>query len=491
MPGLENYDLNTNGFGSEGQQLLDLQKAMVAGEITGMQTVNLPLTQQPLKAESLEKILKILEFRNSDIKLWNSIPKLSAFNTVEEFLQLSSYGNSTGGFYQEGELSDVVDSSYVRRASLVKYIQVTGEVTMQAQMVRSYIDAMRQEVENKTQWVVRRIDQALTKADSNIIPEEFDSLYAQHASIGTGQGFLYSDFENYYNSGTVIDLRGKSLTQNDVQDAAIQVDLNYGNVNSLFGPTTVISGLAQDYYQSQRILMNADSGYAGMIGTVPKAIATTIGDVALIGDKFMASDKPRMTVDPATTAKAPAAPTGVAVNLRADNLVKYKGTELGNVYYGVTSLNRYGESPLEIFATPVTLAAGQRPDITFTPPSSMNPVSGYTIYRTEVTTSTDPTQLTFYPIFRISVDQFNVGVNGGAAKNIGDRGYYLPNTESAFLTDMSEEVMSFKQLAPISKLDLAVLSMSRRFIIFLFGTPQLYAPKKMVKFINAAKNYKK
>jgi hypothetical protein len=44
-----------------------------------------------------------------------------------------------GGFYGEGALSDVQDSTYIRRAEKIKYIQVTGEVTLQAQMVKSML----------------------------------------------------------------------------------------------------------------------------------------------------------------------------------------------------------------------------------------------------------------------------------------------------------------------------------------------------------------
>src|ERR1035437_6256219 len=153
-------DFQEGFLGGEQEGAMELLKAMQAGQITGRDTANQTLTMEPLKAESLETTLKVLEFRQKDIKLLNRMPKLTAYNTVEEFLQLQSYGIERGGFYNEGELSDTEDSQYVRRAAKVKYIQITGEVTMQAQMVRSYVDAMRQEVENKTMWVQRRINRS-------------------------------------------------------------------------------------------------------------------------------------------------------------------------------------------------------------------------------------------------------------------------------------------------------------------------------------------
>ena len=52
------------------------------------------------------------------------------------------------------------------------------------------------------------------------------------------------------------------------------------------------------------------------------------------------------------------------------------------------------------------------------------------------------------------------------------------------------EVIEFAQLAPLMKMDLALLSPAYRFMILLYGTPLLYAPRKMVRIINIG-NYKK
>lgn len=468
----------------------DLIKAMTAGQITGRDTTNLSLTQEPLKAESLEHNLKLLEFRTKDIKLWNAVPKMSAFNTVEEFLQLSSYGAENGGFYNEGELSDVQDSTYIRRAELVKYMQVTGEVTMQAQIVKSYVDAMRKEVENKMQWILRLADRSLTRADGDIIPQEFNGFYKQHAAIGSGSGFLYSNNDAYFNDPVVYDLRGASLKQADVEKGAVIVDSNYGTADGLFAPTTVISTLAQDYYNTQRIIQNADSGYKGTLGVVPKTIATTLGDVGLMSDKFMQQGKPKTTASAADNQKAPAAPVADGVTPIAATTVgnsKFTAGEAGNVYYAVAAVNRYGESALTVMGTAVAVAVNKRIDLKFTAGAGANAATGYAIYRTKVTAAGSATGLQFYPVFRVATADLTAGYNGAGAGIIGDLGFFMPDTEQAFITQMDDEVMSFKQLAPMSKLDLAVIAMARRFIVFLFGTPNLYAPKKMVRYINCGK----
>lgn len=478
-------------FGSQAEGN-DLLKAMQAGAITGRDTTNQLLTQEPLKVESLEKTLKLLEFRMKDVKLWNAIPKLTAYNTVEEFIQLESYGTDRGGFYGEGELSDVEDSKYRRRAELVKYIQVTGEVTLQAQMVRSYVAAMAKEVENKSMWVIRKVSSALTKAGSKYISKEFNGIYAQHASVGSAEGDLYLSLDAYQDSTAVIDLRGRSMKQADLARAATNVDNNFGNVDTLFAPPSVLDGLANDYYERQRIMLNGS--YQGVIGTVPKGIDTQFGTISLFQDKFMKKTPARLIGDAATSPKAPLAPTVTSQTLAADTLTRFKAAEphtgaLGTVFYAVAAINEYGESPIAVFnnTVKITTVAGSSVDLVFTATAGAYSPSGYVIYRSYVTAATNATtgKVLFYPLFKVSTAELAAGFDGSAALGARDRNRFLPDTEEAFVIEMVDDIVSFKQLAPISKLDLAVVAPANRFITFLWGTPQLYTPKKMVRFLNA------
>lgn len=477
------------GFlGGQATGQAELLKAMQAGQITGRDTTGLALTQEPLKVESLEKTLKNLETRAKDIKLINAIPKITAYNTVEEFIQLVSYGQQVGGFYNEGELSDVQDSVYTRRAQYVKYLQITGEVTLQAQMVRSYVDAMSQEVKNKMMWISRLADKTLSSGNSDVIPQQFDGLFHQHANVGVTSDFLYSTFDAYYKSGTVTDLRGKSLKQTHLEDGAVAIDKQFGDVSDVFAPTTVISALSKDYYQVQRILQNGN-GFDGLIGTTPKAISTTLGDIKLNSDKYMARGASKNSGTNADSTKAPVAPASVTVAVRADPLSPITVAEAGNAFYAVASVNRFGESVLTVYATPVAISAAHASDVTITAGTGSIAADGFVVYRTLITAAGAPTGLDFYPLFKVSVAQVANGYNGGTAGVVGDRGYFMPGMEEAFVTEMTDEVLSIKQLAPLSKLDLAVMGMSRRFIVFQFLCLALTAPKKIQRFINASPTY--
>jgi hypothetical protein len=204
----------------------------------------------------------------------------------------------------------------------------------------------------------------------------------------------------------------------------------------------------------------------------------------------MKRNRPRKWTDAASGGSAPAAPsTGLSADLTAaaDGQSKFVAGDAGTVYYAVSSMNSKGESALALLdATAVTLTAGRSVELDW---NSVGAATGYTIYRTKVTASVAPSAdgILFYPLFEISQAEQTAGYDGGAATIVRDRNRFLPDTEQAFITQKDDEVFSFKQLAPLSKLDLAILAMSRRFIVFLFGTPNLYANKKMVRYINIGK----
>ena len=129
------YAAQQDGFhaGMQSAETVDqLNKALAAEQITGRETADLTTASgAPLKVESLEKTLKHLTFRESDIRLWKDLPKKPAYNTVEEYNQQTSYGANRGGWNREGELPEEEDSVFVRRAQLVKYLGVTKSVTHQ------------------------------------------------------------------------------------------------------------------------------------------------------------------------------------------------------------------------------------------------------------------------------------------------------------------------------------------------------------------------
>lgn len=481
---LSDYATTGNGFGGASRESVDqLNKALSAGDITGRETTNMyDASGSPLKVESLEKTLKHLTFRESDIKFWKDLPKKPAYNTVEEYNQQISYGQDRGGFNAEGELPEEEDSVYVRRAQLVKYLGVTKSVTHQMTLVNSVIgNIMQKTIKDGTMWILRKLDQALFFGNEKLVGLEFNGFLAQHE-----QSDSWANRNEYFNSDSVIDMRGKFLSEDAIESAANSIVENYGLATQLYTAPSVLSGFVKQFYGNKFIMPNTQALQNGIMGQRVQQFESQFGSIGLNQDVFFKKKPAKTAQSEATSDKAPNAPTieVKAVAAGAANSL-FTTEEAGNVTYAVAAFNRYGESKLTIADAATAIVATGAADITITDGGGTHKASAYRIYRSE----TGQTG-TYYPIFEVSLDDVTRGLDGAAAGSVRDLNRFIPNCDQAMVLQFDNEVVEFAQLAPLMKMDLAMLSPAYRFMILMYGTPFLYAPKKMVRIINIG-SYKK
>lgn len=471
-------------YGTMGMENVDqLNKALEASNITGRETTDmLDASGAPLKVESLEKTLKHLTFRESDIQLWKALPKKAAYNTVEEYNQQISYGNDRGGFNNEGELPEEEDSQFVRRAQLVKYLGVTKSVTHQMTLVNSVIGpVMDKTVKDGTMWILRKLNKSLYFGNENIIPQEFNGFVAQQM-----QSDAWASYGEYMTSEHVVDLRGKALTEDAIETAANSIVENFGLGTQIYGPPAVLSNFVKNFYGNKFIQPNTPALSNGVMGQKVQAFDSQFGQIGLNHDVFFKKLPFKTSASGATSPKAPTKPvwdatTPIAVTASAAGSLFATG-DAGNVYYAVSALNRYGESDLAIYTTAAAaVVAACGIDLKFAAAGGANAASGFRIYRTKVG---KPATAEFYPIFEVSTANLTSGFDGPGAGIIRDLNRFVVDTDQSLLIQFDDEVVEFAQLAPLMKMDLAVLSPAFRFMVLLYGTPFLYAPKKMVRFIN-------
>ena len=482
------YASQQDGFhnGMHGSENLDqLNKALAAEEITGRQTTDLTTASgAPLKVESLEKTLKHITFRESDIRLWKDLPKKAAYNTVEEYNQQTSYGANRGGWNREGELPEEEDSIFVRRAQLVKYLGVTKSVTHQMTLVQTMIGSvMERTIKDGTLWILRTLNQGLYFGNEKMVPEQFNGFLAQQM-----QSDAWASYSDYMNSEMVVDLRGSALTEEAIEQAANSIVENYGLGTQIYGPPAVLSNFVKNFYGNKFIVPNTPSLSDGIMGQRVQAFDSQFGQIGLNHDVFFKKLPSLRSTSPATSQKAPNKPiwdatTPAAVQTNVSGS-KWFAADAGNVYYGVVSINRFGESDLAINPTAVAAVANGAIDLKFADGGGVNKATAYRIYRTKVGGSTTGE---FYPLYEVNLDDVTRGYDGGGAGIIRDMIRFLPDTDQSALFQFDNEVVEFAQLAPLMKMDLAVLSPAFRFMVLLYGTPFLYAPKKMVRFINIGK----
>lgn len=483
------YAAQQDGFhaGAHSSESLDaLNKALAAEQITGRDTADLTTASgAPLKVESLEKTLKHITFREQDIRLWKDLPKKAAYNTVEEYNQQVSYGANRGGWNREGELPEEEDSIFVRRSQLVKYLGVTKSVTHQMTLVNTMIGSvMERTIKDGTLWILRTLNQGLYFGNEKIVPEQFNGFLAQQQ-----QSDAWASYAEYMDSEAVVDLRGKALTEDAIESGANYIVENYGLGTQIYGPPAVLSNFVKNFYGNKFIVPNTPSLSDGIMGQRVQAFDSQFGRIGLNHDVFFKKLPAKNASSAATSQKAPNKPTWDGTTPTAVQSAiagsKWGSTDAGNVYYAVSAINRFGESDLAIYSTAAVAAvANGAVDLKFTDGGGVNKATAYRIYRTKVGgTATGP----FYPLFEVSLDDLTRGYDGGGAGVIRDMNRFLPDTDQSILFQFDNEVIEFAQLAPLMKMDLAVLSPAFRFMVLLYGTPFLYAPKKMVRFINIGK----
>lgn len=491
---IDAYNSLQTGEGFAGQMesaeaMTDLNKALEAGSITGRETTDLTnASGSPLKYESLDSTLKVVTYRNQQIQLWKRIPKSKAYNTVEEFNQLDSYGEDRGGFNLEGELPAEEDSTYVRRAQLVKFLGVVKSVTHVFTLTNNQLgNAISREAQNGTLWILRKLDRAIHSGNSKIIPQEFNGVYAQHA---TPDGSTYADGSeiSYLDSEIVVDMRGAAMNETTLEDAQEGIIENFGVGTELFAPPKVLSDFVKGFYGQKYINPNTNQVAAGIMGQRVVAHDTQFGRIGMTMDIFMNKKKFITTATPRTASKAPEVPvvgaTPLAVVAPTVANSRWEAGDAGDYLYLVTAVNRFGESaPLKLDTTPITVAAGGAAEFQFTAAGSGEAPTGYVIYRGEEGVA-DSASAKYYKVFEISAAELAAGHNGAAAGKVRDLNWYLPNVDQAFLIENDPEIWTFRQLAPLMKMDLAITAPAYRFMVLHYGTPVLFAPRKMTRIIN-------
>lgn len=474
-----NMDGQYSGFGAITQDDLNsLRKALEAGYLQINQTGG-----SALRVESLESTLKVTTFNSKHIAFWKKIDKTPAYSTVEEWNDLSNYGTENSPFVREGELSTETDATYNRRTQLIKFMQTTRSVTHPMTLVHpAHGDVISRETANGVNWILRGVEKFLFSGDSSLAfsgeAEQFDGLDAQ------------------ITAAMAIDLEGAPLQEADIEEASNLVfeAPNYGQPTDLFLSPRAASDLIKTMYPRERVNLPAPT--EGVVGMNIKTVSTGAGDIDLNRDVFL--DRAQLRGNPpsaASHAYAPATPasvTGAAAGTDADFTKSQGSTTNYNYDYAVTACNRFGESA-PVFSANITMSAanallGCHIALTITNAAVIgaHPPEYFRVYRTvhrgtglvATTTVTD-----FALIYQVAASS----QTAGGTTTTNDLNYYLPFTEIAYIGELTPSVLTFRQLAPLMKMDLAVISPAYRWMIMLYGTPILFAPRKWVRLINVGR----
>jgi hypothetical protein len=241
-------------------------------------------------------------------------------------------------------------------------------------------------------------------------------------------------------------------------------------------------------YPRERISLPAPVN--GTIGQAINSMATQAGHIEFNPDVFV---RPLPSPPAAAThPNAPLSPASIASAVSGTDGDFAKGAPAGtNEYtYAVTACNRFGESAPTYIAANQAITAGNKTagvhvDLTITNPAAIGafPPEYFRVYRTVPLASgaaVSNTSTDFSLVLQVPA----TSQAAGGTTTPDDVNFLLPFTSIAYMGELTPQVLTFRQLAPMMRLDLAVLAPAYRWQILLYGTPILFAPKKWLRMVN-------
>ncbi len=460
------YDnVNPEGFGAGSWAHVEaLKKALEAGYAVSGQTGG-----NALQVQSLEQTLKLTQHTDRHLAFWHAIPKTKAYSLTEEYTRLDGYGDDrASGFVAQGALPETEDSTYSRQSAFVKFMGEVGSVSHQMTMVRTIGgDPIVRETQNRILNLLRRLDSALFFGNSKL-------------GFNGAEGLEFDGLQSLIPSSNIIDLQNQPLEERAIRDGAQTILDNFGVPSHLIAQPKQLEDYAKSYIPNFRVpVQNGDGSFTA--GFVPNKVSTVAGEVSLLGDLFLKrfADAPSA----ATHAEAPTAPASVSGSKSggADGgeWAKQSTTSTISAEYRVTACNDKGESTAATSSAVTISTSESTKSITLTITNAasvaVKPLY-FNIYRR------DGGSGSFYRVARVAA----ASQASGGTTTWKDVNLIIAGTWEAYMLDMRPEVIEFRQLLDLAKMDLAFVGPAYRFMVLLYGVPVLYTPKKAVRFINVA-----
>ena len=451
-------------------ELEQLQKAITAGYGYAGKPTDLTYGGV-IQTESLESTLKSVTFDMKNLKFWPSLSIDKASNLFEQYNRLTAYGDDASPYIGEGGAPQESDSTYVRDGQRICFFGTRRKVSHQMTLVRTTVgDVVASQAKEGTMDILKKLERELYWGNAYFVNAAgmqtgsvSDMPVASISMNGLLQQLLKGDADSQQQSGdfqgygayasVVYELNGATVAQDDIEALSVILLENFGNPSELHAEPAVISAFVKQFYPQFRSapgLANQTVGY-----DVSK-VQTTCGAMDLKPNLFLRS---KGVVRPqAVNANCPSI-AGVSIaGSRASGTTTLPA---GSYLYALTLVNDFGESAPIYMGSAVSASAGDVVTVTISG-SIPAGVKSYKLYRSA-------------PGAAASTSAFIC--NSKVASTVVDANVKLPGLGEGFLLDMSAECMRFKQLAPLSKINFAIVTTALEFAIVLYGALFIYTPR--------------
>ena len=453
------------------EQLQSLMKALEAGSY--MASPGNLEQGAALMVEDLSPVMQNVTFDDSHIKLQKILPSKEVKSQLHQFNRQLDYGIFGGSAQFEGGVGEEDVSNFIRAVVPMAYYSTIRRVTVAANMIGAF-DGVKAEDRSSADAAMKlagdiEFDLFRGQADfsDNGVFDGNPTVVAQLPNmIGVDQQVRQSDgqlntqdlmFAEYGSNQTVVLSSGGTLTQSVIEDSSVRSAMNMGAADRLILDPISLSAYNKIAHAKERIMLAGSAQEA--TGAHLRTQWTSSAVVSLEASRFLSGK----TQPARSRIGAPAAPAIAVADAGAAGSLLMAGTY---VYYA-TGVSILGESLPGAPQTATVTAAGDKVTVTIT---AVSGASYYNVYRS------------------------NVGNNAADAKFIGkikqgsgnpvftDLGNRQPGSVTGFL--IQGNTLGIAQLAPYSKLKLAVSDLSLPEAHFRFLSLAAYQPRKNVLIDN-------
>jgi len=451
-----------------------------------------------LGVESIDGTLKSVTYDATNLVMWPSVPQDRAYSLVEQYVRINAYGDAGSPYIPESGSPVMNDSEYQRHAQKVMFMSTRRGVSLASTLVKQNFggDIEGRETNSGTLWMLERLERELYKANADYssdgdftgaigsIPIKMQNLNLMGAEQQIRLGD--SDFsaqsralDGFGGDQSVIQSKsGDILNESDIESLANVLVENFGRPSELHLSPKNLSDFIKQFFPKERVNQLGVSD--GKAGYIVREMVTTAGGIALRPNVFLKpKESKKSQADrsgvPGTPADLENDATTSVIEGTAAALDENAGAGTtfvtGDIVrYEVTAVNEQGEGSGSQISEDLTLAAdGSSVSFHILDPAAGNVPSHYAVYRTEKdagTALTSPRSFIGYV------------KRSGAKTKFFDKNNKDPGAATAYMFDMRPEVFSWKQLAPLLKINLAAISTAKEFLLWLAGTLILYAPRK-------------
>lgn len=439
-----------------------------------------------IQAESLETTLKSVTYDMRNLKFWPSISVDKAYNLFEQYNRLIGYGSDASPYIGEGGAPQEEDSTYIRDGQKIVFFGTRRKVSHQMTLVRTTVgDVVAQQAKEGTMHLLKHVERELywghahfgnlttgeqDGSDSDI-PRNSIALNGLLKQLLKGDNDVQArsaDFEGFGDLQSIgQDLAGAVMTQDDIERLTVIALENFGEPNELHIEPQALSAFVKQFYPQFR---SAPGLAAQTVGYDVSKVQTTAGSLDLKPNLFL---RPRAGVrGQAVNAQAPAAPV---IDGATNGATTTGGqlTLLGVFNIRVTSVNDNGEG-IPTASSAVTLT-GSENSLSIVLTSIAADAKYIKVYRTAAGGAAGTEK--FVGSYRVT----------GTGATVIEKGIKQPGLGEAFLLDMRAENLKFKQLAPLSKINFAIVSTALEFAVVLYGALFVYTPRFNAFFKNIGK----